>query len=320
MNFKKLLSLVGAVALTFGMVACGDDATGAGTDDGTVISDITEYVDDDGNTDGSYSVEVTFPAGAEVEAVEFDLTAGSGTWEFSDADAFDGETEEGIFYSNYFFPSCSGDFTVTVSYTLDGSAGTQVTSTTIEDSSLDACSDEPTSSSSTTSSSSIEDVAFVTEESVTLGAQGAAEKSGIDLDTWTLFSTASEASSDIDLIFGNVTDGLSLLTASAAETAGLGTWGDVVPNGDVAMFTLEMTPAEFDALVNLSDFDPDLIDVANFTESVVVEADLVLLVTTTAEAEDIYIVMVESTDGSGNSATVTIKGLSAAQPAEEAAE
>lgn len=323
MNFKKLLSLVGAMALTFGMVACGDDATGAGTDDGTTISDITEYVDDEGNTDGSYSVEVAFPAGSEVEGVEFELTAGSGTWQFSGDELSDGEDDEGVYFSNYFYPSCSGDFTVTVSYTLDGSAGTQTTSTTIEDSSLDACSDEPTSSSSTdttTSSSSIANVPFTDLESVTLGAQGASEKSAIDLDTWTLYSTATEASgangADIDLVFANVSEGLSLMTASAAQFATLGTWGDVEANDEVSIVPVNMTATEFAALDNLSDFDVEDLDLPNLTESIVVEDGMVLWVQTSLASSDIYLILVEGTDSSGNTATLTIKGLSAEQPAE----
>jgi len=281
-----------------------------------IIGEVFKYQDSQGYTDGTYGIEIIFPAGSNVSDVDFQLTEGFGVWEFFDGDLYDGEDDEGIYYSNYFFPSCSGDFSVIVTYSLNGASEAEVTSTTIEEPSLGTCDDFTSSSSNGTISSSslvVDDVPFLPQNSVTLGAQNAMEKSGIDLDTWVLHSLATELSPDIDLVFGNVDGGPSLMIASEAKSSGLGVWGSVVPNDAVFMFVLDMTPTDYNALENLSDLDPDLVDINNYVESVVVEVGMILLVVTSETSNTINLVMIESVEGFGNSASVTISGLVADQ-------
>jgi len=103
------------------------------------ISPITEYVDDSGIPDGSWGVEAVLPFDTEVDSVSFEITTGAGEWEYLASQLYDGEGLDGLMFSNYFFPSCSGEFEVTVFYMLNDEWASLTTSETIVVDGLDAC-------------------------------------------------------------------------------------------------------------------------------------------------------------------------------------
>jgi len=101
------------------------------------VNEIVEYEDPyTGDKDGTWEVGVSFSN--DPDTVDFLITKGAGEWQYSDMDSY--ESSSGIWqYVNWFFPSCSGDFEVTISYTLNGVASSKIATQTIIVDGLEAC-------------------------------------------------------------------------------------------------------------------------------------------------------------------------------------
>lgn len=137
-NLSSFAEISSSSYLTQSSSSSLDISSSASDRAGTI--EIAQYFDDNGQPDGTWGVEVILPPETEENSVAFEITQGTGEWEFSQEDLYDGLNIDGeMGFSNYFFPSCSGDFEVTVSFEVDGISNFLVVSETISVDGLGAC-------------------------------------------------------------------------------------------------------------------------------------------------------------------------------------
>jgi len=281
------------------------------------MTEITPYLNEDGEPDGSYMLSAVIPNGTDINLMQFEITNGYGYWQL--AEPYLSQDQNAMrYYTNWFVPACNGDYKVMFFYSQANIQTSKTVYGVVSEDDLPNCSELGGAELLVPEEDefSFRDVPVVNLPALHLVDRASGSNNSIDLDTWTTYDVNEDAltshGAEIDLVLDYSEGLLKFYTGSGAKQNNIGLWGPNTSNSDAAIFEVDVDSVEF-AAVN-SALDVIAYEFWDDHESLEVQPGSTFLLFTSLEELDTYLIRVESLKISNGSVSLSLQGKMADQP------